>query len=318
MAPEQLDGSKAGPATDVYALSVVAFEALSGSRARSGRTPMEIAHQIATDGPPDLREVWDQAPPQAAEVLCHGMARDPADRPASAGQLAGELERAFEEAEPTVRTRKLGATAPAAAPAFADRGDSPTTSPRREPPPPSRRPARPARSDGRRSQLPVALALVILALAAVVAIAALSSGGDGEEQQAADRGRQERANPPERDRRERPQAEEPAAEQPAAPAPAPSGGTGSASGVELDRQGKALIDQGRYAQAVPVLRRAVASWPETSRDINYAYALFNLGQALNRSGNPDEAIPYLEKRLTWDDQREAVQAELDLARENAG
>ena len=318
MAPEQLDGSKAGPATDVYALSVVAFEALSGSRARSGRTPMEIAHQIATDGPPDLREVWDQAPPQAAEVLCHGMARDPADRPASAGQLAGELERAFEEAEPTVRTRKLGATAPAAAPAFADRGDSPTTSPRREPPPPSRRPARPARSDGRRSQLPVALALVILALAAVVAIAALSSGGDGEEQQAADRGRQERANPPERDRRERPQAEEPAAEQPAAPAPAPSGGTGSASGVELDRQGKALIDQGRYAQAVPVLRRAVASWPETSRDINYAYALFNLGQALNRSGNPDEAIPYLEKRLTWDDQREAVQTELDLARENAG
>jgi predicted Zn-dependent protease len=48
------------------------------------------------------------------------------------------------------------------------------------------------------------------------------------------------------------------------------------------------------------------------------HALFNLGQALNRSGNPEEAIPYLEKRLTFDDQRETVQAELDLARRNAG
>src|SRR5215210_5688716 len=58
MAPEQLEGGELGPHTDIYALSVVAFEALSGSRARSGRTPMEIAHQVATEGPPDLREVW--------------------------------------------------------------------------------------------------------------------------------------------------------------------------------------------------------------------------------------------------------------------
>ena len=78
------------------------------------------------------------------------------------------------------------------------------------------------------------------------------------------------------------------------------------------------MQQGDYAGAVPILQEAVASWPEDSRDINYAYALFNLGKSLNRSGNPDEAIPYLEKRLTWSDQRETVQAELDLARRNAG
>ena len=35
----------------------------------------------------------------------------------------------------------------------------------------------------------------------------------------------------------------------------------------------------------------------------------NLGQALNRSGRAREAIPYLEKRLTWDDQIDKVQAE---------
>jgi tetratricopeptide (TPR) repeat protein len=75
--------------------------------------------------------------------------------------------------------------------------------------------------------------------------------------------------------------------------------------------------QGDYAGAVPVLERAVASFPEDSQDINYAYALYNLGKSLNRSGRPGEAIPYLEKRLTWPDQRETVQSELDDARAQA-
>ena len=35
MAPEQLEGGETGPATDIYALAVVAYEALSGRRARS-------------------------------------------------------------------------------------------------------------------------------------------------------------------------------------------------------------------------------------------------------------------------------------------
>jgi tetratricopeptide (TPR) repeat protein len=61
----------------------------------------------------------------------------------------------------------------------------------------------------------------------------------------------------------------------------------------------------------------VAAFPEGSDDINLAYALFNLGKSLNRSGRPDEAIPYLEQRLSWPDQRETVQAELNAARKAA-
>ena len=91
-----------------------------------------------------------------------------------------------------------------------------------------------------------------------------------------------------------------------------------ARGAELNDQGFALIQQGDFAGAVPVLQEAVASWPEDSRELTYAYALFNLGQALNRSGRAAEAIPYLEKRLTWDNQTDKVQAELDDARRNAG
>ena len=136
MAPEQLDGRGAGPPADIYALAAIAFEALGGRKPREGRTPMEIAHQIASDPAPDLRDAWPKAPRAAAEVLKRGMAYDPEDRPASAGELARELADALQEdGERTAPTRPLrrrsaaaAAAAPAAAPAAAaeeaDRGGS--------------------------------------------------------------------------------------------------------------------------------------------------------------------------------------------------
>src|SRR5215217_4081246 len=110
MAPEQLDGRVAGPPADIYALAAIAFEALSGQKPRQGRTPMEIAHKIATEGPPDLREAWPNAPRAAAHVLQRGMAQEPEDRPPSAGEFARELATALEAPpqEKTARTRLLG------------------------------------------------------------------------------------------------------------------------------------------------------------------------------------------------------------------
>ena len=78
------------------------------------------------------------------------------------------------------------------------------------------------------------------------------------------------------------------------------------------------MSQGDYGGAVPILQKAVASFAEDSTDIDYAYALYNLGKALNRSGNAAAAIPYLEKRLNWSNQRGVVKQELRLARQNAG
>jgi tRNA A-37 threonylcarbamoyl transferase component Bud32/tetratricopeptide (TPR) repeat protein len=323
MAPEQLEGGQTTAATDVYALAVVAYEALTGERAREGRTPMEIAHRIATSPPPDLREALPSASPQAAEVLKRAMAQDPRDRPRSAGELASGLARALEE-PPTAPTRAVPATRteprPAPIPAAA------------KPPPPTGPARKPDRGRGKRPVGAIALALVLLALAAATVIAAvLSSGDDGGEPERADRGQQQQSDRGNgsRARQERqPPAEE---QQPAEPAPAPepepepeqqpeeeSASFDPARGAQLNDDGYTLMQQGDYAGAVPILQQAVASWPEDSQDITYAYALFNLGKSLNRSGNPDEAIPYLEKRLNWPDQRETVQAELDLAKRKAG
>src|SRR3954449_4877301 len=100
MAPEQLEGHKPGPATDIYSLAVVAFETLSGRRAYDGRNPIEIAHRKASDPPPALAEVWPAAPPAASDLLARAMGPDPAARPRSAIALVEELETALEPPTP--------------------------------------------------------------------------------------------------------------------------------------------------------------------------------------------------------------------------
>ena len=95
MAPEQLDASPSTPAIDIYALSAVAYEVLSGEKARRETNPVTLAYAIATQPPPDLRNVWRQAPPGAADVLVKGMARHPSERPSSAGDLVRRLRAAL-------------------------------------------------------------------------------------------------------------------------------------------------------------------------------------------------------------------------------
>ena len=63
MPPEQLERGEGSPAGDVYALGAVAFEALSGKKARRGRTPMEVALEARNGGPPDLATAWAGATP---------------------------------------------------------------------------------------------------------------------------------------------------------------------------------------------------------------------------------------------------------------
>ncbi len=95
MAPEQLDNQKSTSAIDIYALSAVAFEVLSGRKARGEPNPLALAHAIATQPPPDLQKAWPQAPSDAAQVLRRGMSRDPAQRPPSASELTGRLRAAL-------------------------------------------------------------------------------------------------------------------------------------------------------------------------------------------------------------------------------
>ena len=77
------------------------------------------------------------------------------------------------------------------------------------------------------------------------------------------------------------------------------------------------MSQGRYDEAIPILQQAVDSFPPGTSDLNYAYALFNLGKSLRLAGRPDEAIPVLEQRLKIPNQTETVKQELELAKQQA-
>jgi serine/threonine-protein kinase len=103
-----------------------------------------------------------------------------------------------------------------------------------------------------------------------------------------------------------------------APASSEAAGAASETGSSLNQEGFEMIQAGRYEEAVPVLEEAVDSYPSGSEDLEYAYALFNLGNALRLSGRPQEAIPVLEERLRIPNQTEVVEDELAAAESEAG
>ena len=102
---------------------------------------------------------------------------------------------------------------------------------------------------------------------------------------------------------------------------APSADTGAASGdgASLNEEGFALIREGDYADAVPILQDAAAALEGSGDELTYNYALYNLGVAYLGAGRPADAIPVLEQRMRFDDgQLDEVRAKLSQAYADAG
>jgi serine/threonine protein kinase len=301
MAPEQLDGGTAGPRTDVYALAAVAYEALAGEKARTGRNPVEVAHEIVNGPPRDVRELWRDAPAAAADTLTRGMARDPADRPQSAGALARELEQALGRRPrlvPTPVTAATRAVPPTVAPPLLDR----------------------SRLRRRRRWVPAAIVASLLAVSAIAGIAAMSGEDGSPQERTARQGASANSSDSGSRAADDTAGEEteptpaPTQEPPREAAPEPT----TDDPVALNAQGFQLMQAGEYEQAIPLLERAVSQYPEGSQELNYAYALYNLGRSLRLAGRADEAVPILERRLAIPNQTSTVRQELQAARAEAG
>jgi serine/threonine-protein kinase len=87
ISPEQASGESVTPASDVYSLGIVAYECLSGRRPFDGNTPVNVALAQVREEPPALPA---GIPEPVAALVMQMLAKDPADRPASAGELGRE------------------------------------------------------------------------------------------------------------------------------------------------------------------------------------------------------------------------------------
>jgi protein kinase-like protein len=87
LAPEQVDGETPDARTDVYALGCVLFAALTGQPPFADVPRMRKATAHMQDAPPSLRDVAPGVPKAFEPVVRRALAKEPAKRYQSAGEL---------------------------------------------------------------------------------------------------------------------------------------------------------------------------------------------------------------------------------------
>jgi serine/threonine protein kinase/tetratricopeptide (TPR) repeat protein/ActR/RegA family two-component response regulator len=92
MAPEQVEGGAVTPATDIYALGVVLFELVTGTWPFMAETPLRTAVKRLQEPPPSPRIHVPDLDPVWEETILRCLARAPADRFVTIGDVVVALE----------------------------------------------------------------------------------------------------------------------------------------------------------------------------------------------------------------------------------
>lgn len=91
LAPEQIVGETITPATDLYVLGVMLYEALSGHLPHETKDFQTLMRQRLTEPPPRIEVFVPDIPQHIADAVHALLAREPKERPQSAGELLERL-----------------------------------------------------------------------------------------------------------------------------------------------------------------------------------------------------------------------------------
>jgi len=259
LSPEQARGERAAPASDRYALAVVAWELLAGRRPFAADNPTTEATAHVHARVPSIHDANPALPRSYDAIFRRALAKDPALRYASAAEFVGELRRELRaDADDTWVDRTVVAPTPPAA--------------------------------ARRSRLlPALLALAALALIGV-AVALVATRGDSPKTvvrtvtRPGTTVRQTVTTRP---------TTAPSTTAPSTTAPSTTAPSSSQSGADLNNAGFAKMRAGDYAGALPLLQQAVQKLNGTGA-LDEAYADYNLAYTRFALGDCTDVLPLLD------------------------
>jgi serine/threonine-protein kinase len=243
MAPEQIRGGQIDHRVDLYSCGIMLFELVTGAKPFHADDPMAVCMQHLTFAPPTLAE---KAPGRSfgalESVVARALAKDPAQRFASAQELSDALVAAAKEEQ---------APPPAAAPAAKCRASTKPQSAATMPndPTPSLAQTNALVPPARTSRKLVAIAAGGLAAVAIVIGIFVVTRSDAE------------PRPGAASIVAKPQA---ARELPRAPAPTPPPSSGDAV-QDLIAEATAMAAAGRRQPAIDLLLRARKTYPKDAR-----------------------------------------------------